>query len=220
VVRVWGYVRVSTDEQAERHGLDAQRAAITSTAEQRGWDVQWIEDAGWSGSTLDRPGMADLLRRVRRSDVIVVSRLDRLSRSLVDFAGLMEDANRRGWSLVALDLGIDLTTPSGRLIASIMAAVAAWERDTIRERTRDGMAAAKAKGRLPGRRSRVSREIQDRLMSMAEGGATMRVMAARLNTDGLLTVTGVRWSASSVHGALRSARMERAAESAAGGGVA
>ena len=212
---VYGYSRVSTNDQADGgHGLDAQRARIDREAAARGWEVEHVIDPGWSGSNLDRPGVTDLLARVGRDDVVVVARLDRLSRSLADFAGLMEDSKRRGWSLVALDLGVDTTTPTGRLVASVMASVAEWERSIIGERTRAAMAAARVKGRLPGRRSAVPPDVQARLLAEREAGATMREIAASLNGDGLVTVTGVPWSHSSVYGALRSAVMEREAAAA------
>jgi len=210
-VTVWGYCRVSTAGQAERHGLDAQQAAIEAEAGRRGWDVRLVVDAGWSGSNLHRPGVTDLLGRIRRGDVVLVARLDRLSRSLADFAALMQEANRRGWSFVALDLGVDTTTPTGRLVANVMASVAEWERAVIGERTAAGMAAAKAKGRLPGRRSRVLPAVQARLLAERQAGWTLRSIADGLNADGLLTPTGVAWAPGSVCGAVRSAGLERQA---------
>ena len=123
--KVAGYVRVSTSEQADSGaGLEAQRAAITSEAERRGWELVHIhEDAGASGKSLSgRPGLLEALEAVERGDAqaLVVAKLDRLSRSLLDFAGLMERARKRGWSLVALDLGVDTSTPSGEMMASVL----------------------------------------------------------------------------------------------------
>jgi len=210
-VTVYGYSRVSTSEQADRHGLDAQRATIEAEAARRGWDVRYVVDAGWSGSTLDRPGVTGLLAQIRRGDVLVVARLDRLSRSLVDFAGLMADATRRGWAFVALDLGVDTTTPVGRLVANVMASVGQWEREVIGERTRDGMAAAKVKGRLPGRRSALPAEVQARLLGLRADGLTLTVLADRLNAAGVPTASGGRWSTSAVPSSTRSAALERAA---------
>jgi len=78
--------------------------------------------------------------------VIIVSKLDRLSRSVHDFAGLMQQAQRQGWGLVALDVGIDMTTPVGGLIANVMASVAEWERRVIGQRTAAALAARRAAG--------------------------------------------------------------------------
>ena len=106
-MRVCGYTRVSTSEQAQSGaGLEAQEAAIRAEAERRGWElVQVFEDAGASGKSLNgRPGLSEAIAAVERGEAegLVVSKLDRLSRSLLDFAGLMERARKRGWSLVAL----------------------------------------------------------------------------------------------------------------------
>ncbi len=120
-----GYHRAlpSTEEQAHSGlGLEAQRAAINAEVARRGWElVTVLTDAGASGKSLSgRPALAEALAMVRSgdADVLVVAKLDRLSRSLLDFAGLMADAQQRGWVLVALDLGIDLSTPAGEFMAS------------------------------------------------------------------------------------------------------
>src|SRR4051794_31051770 len=111
-MRMVGYTRVSTEEQsASGLGLKAQRRAIVSEAERRGWDLVGIlEDRAASGKTLKgRPSLAEALAQINRgeADGLVVAKLDRLSRSLPDFAALMETSRKAGWSIVALDLGID-----------------------------------------------------------------------------------------------------------------
>lgn len=212
------YIRVSTTDQAVNgYGLHAQRATIKEEAERRGWaPVHWYEDGGQSGKDLDRPAMQRLLGDIHRGDVLVVSRLDRLSRSLSDFAVLMERAQKQRWNVVALDLGIDLSTPNGEFMASVLAAMARWERRLIGQRTAEGLAAAKAKGRLPGRRSALPREVQDRLIDLRAEGHSVRGIAAVLTADGVRTASGRGvWGPSSVHSALRSARLEREAACAA-----
>src|SRR5690606_28588647 len=135
----------------------------------KGWDdIEWYVDGGQSGRTLDRPQMQRLLGDLRRGDLLVVAKLDRLSRSLSDFAALLETAQKRGWNIVALDLGLDLATPTGRLIAGVRASVASWERETIGLRTSEALAAARRRGRLPGRRSQVPDHVQDRLLALRE----------------------------------------------------
>jgi DNA invertase Pin-like site-specific DNA recombinase len=203
-------VRVSTDSQAASgHGLAAQRATITAEADRRGWqDVAWYVDGGYSGKDLDRPAMADLLSVIRRGDVLVIAKLDRLSRSLSDFAALMERAQRQRWNVIALDLGIDLSTPNGEFMASVLAAMARWEQRIIGQRTKEGMAAARAKGVLPGRRSALPPEVQARLLALREQGLTLTVIANRLNADGVETATGVRWTTSAVYSSTRSAALE------------
>jgi len=116
-VKVIGYLRVSTRDQD--YGIEVQRTAIAGEAERRGWDVQWIVDQGETGKNANRPGLNEALALLNggEADALVVSKLDRLSRSVVDFGNILRRATRpRGkkvkpWGLVALDMGIDMTTP-------------------------------------------------------------------------------------------------------------
>src|SRR4051794_7955703 len=105
--RVLAYVRVSTEEQRSSGlGLADQRAVIQQAAILRGWaDVEFVSDEGVSAKNLARPGIAWALEELAagRASVLVVSKLDRLSRSLLDFANLMDTAKRQGWEVVALD---------------------------------------------------------------------------------------------------------------------
>jgi DNA invertase Pin-like site-specific DNA recombinase len=141
---VLGYVRVSTGEQADSGaGLEAQRMAIRLACEQRGWElVGMVEDAGFSAATLARPGITQAFDLVESggASVLVVAKLDRLSRSLLDFAAVMERSRRKRWALVALDLGVDTTTPQGEMMANILATFAQFERRLISQRTKDALA--------------------------------------------------------------------------------
>jgi DNA invertase Pin-like site-specific DNA recombinase len=206
-MRVIGYLRVSTVNQ--EHGLDAQRASIEAEAKRRGWQVEWVEDAGKSGKDIDRPGITAALAmlKAREADALVVAKLDRLSRSLADFARLLEAAAKQGWSVVALDLGIDTTTPTGKLVANVMAAVAQWERETIGLRTKEALAAAKAKGVHVGRPSAVAPLVSRRIRRHRKAGMTYRAIADRLNADSVpLPGGGAKWHPNSVRSiTLRSA---------------
>src|SRR5688500_6792778 len=106
-MRVLGYARVSTSEQSDsRAGLEDQRAAILRECKRRGWQlVEMIEDAGYSAKDLKRPGVRAAIEALerKRADALVVAKLDRLSRSMLDFTALMAQAQRQGWALVALD---------------------------------------------------------------------------------------------------------------------
>lgn len=107
------------------------------------------------GSTaMKRPGVTDALERLRRgeADVLAVSKMNRLSRSLRDFAGMMATARGEGWQLAALDFPADLTTPSGEAMAGVMAVFAQLERRLISQRTKDALAIRKAAGvpEVPG----------------------------------------------------------------------
>lgn len=216
-VTVHAYCRVSTDRQADSGlGLDAQRSAINGWARSQQIplaDLVWHIDAGRSGCTLDRPEMVLLLAQVGRGDRVVVAKLDRLSRSLLDFGGLLQTSMRDGWSIVPLDLGVDLGTPTGRMVANVIANIAQWEREIIGERTAGALAQAKQRGRLPGKRSSLPRDVQDQLVAMDdEHTLTLKQRAELLNARGVPTATGIGcWSTGTVDGSTRSARLEAAA---------
>jgi len=209
--KVVGYVRVSTDEQADSGaGLEAQRQAIESEAERRGWQLVAIhEDAGASGKTMNgRPGLTRALEAVENGDAdgLVVAKLDRLSRSLMDFASVMERSQKEGWALVALDLGIDPTTPTGEMIASVMASFAQFERRLIGQRTREALAVKRAQGVRLGRPPTLPKRVRARIRREREKGRTFQAIADGLNADGVVTAQGgARWWPSSVRAALLAA---------------
>lgn len=211
-VRIYGYVRVSTEEQGRSGlGLDAQRNSISLEAERRGWKgVEWVVDDGYSAKDLHRPGIKAALDGICKDDVLVVAKLDRLSRSILDFAGLAERARQEGWSLVALDLGVDTTTAAGELVANVMAAVAQWERRAIGERTSAAMQSAKARGTHVGRPVEMDADLRSRILRDREGGATLAAIAHRLTGEGVPTVRGGKcWYPSTVGKVLSSVADER-----------
>lgn len=207
---VVAYTRVSTDEQAASGaGLEAQRAAIEIEVARRGWVLLDVfTDAGASGKSMaKRPALAGALEAVEsgRAGALVVAKLDRLSRSLLDFAALMERAQRRGWNLVALDLGIDLSTPAGEFLASVMASAAQWERRIIGQRTKDALAAKRAAGVRLGRPGNIPDDVLRRIVNERRSGASLAAIASSLSTAGVPTPqSGVRWYPSTVKGALES----------------
>jgi DNA invertase Pin-like site-specific DNA recombinase len=206
--RVVGYVRVSTDEQATSGlGLDAQRAAVADECRRRGWDlIEVFEDAGASGKSLaGRPALQEALSAARSHEAraLVVAKLDRLSRSLLDFAALMEDARTEGWALVILDLGVDTTTPSGEMIANVMATFAQFERRMIGQRTKVALAVKKGQGVKLGRPRSVSEDVVRRIRRERRAGKSLRVIAERLNDDEVATGHGgAKWYASTVRAVL------------------
>jgi DNA invertase Pin-like site-specific DNA recombinase len=203
-VRVAGYVRVSTGEQAASGGgLGAQRDAITTELARRGWNlVEMFADEGISGKTISaRPGLTSALEILDRgdADAILVSKLDRLSRSLSDFAGLIDRARLHGWSIVALDLGVDTTTPAGELVANVMASVAHWERRAIGERTKDALAVKRAQGVRLGRPVSIPVDVEVRIRQRRSDGLTLRAIARELNAEGVPTSRGGReWASETV----------------------
>lgn len=136
-----GYARVSTQDQKTELQMDALKAA--------GCERVFVEKA--SGAQRDRPELKAALEYVRAGDAIVVWKLDRLARSLKQLIETVDDLQRREIGFRSLTEAIDTTTPGGRLIFHIFAALAEFERSIIRERTIAGLAAAKTRGRLGGR---------------------------------------------------------------------
>src|SRR5262245_24400317 len=151
---VVGYLRVSTEEQGSAGaGLEAQRQAVEAECARRGWVLVRVEEDVLSGKSMRRPGLQAALDLCRSGEVsgIVVAKLDRLSRSIVDFGHLLEEARRKSFNVVALDLGLDLSTPQGELVANVIASVAQWERRIIGQRTKEALAVKKAQGKHLGR---------------------------------------------------------------------
>ncbi|MEZ0494627.1 recombinase family protein [Kineococcus sp. TBRC 1896] len=206
--RALGYLRVSTEEQASSGaGLAAQRAALEAEAQRRGWDLELVEDAGYSAKNLNRPALTEALTRLdaHRADVLMVTKLDRLSRSVHDFTGLLDRAQRRGWSLVCLDLGVDTTTPAGELQAHVVASMAHYERRLIGQRTKDALAAKKAAGVRLGRPQSLPLEVVRRVVAARDGGATWQSIADALVADGVPTARGgTTWRVSTVQSVYKS----------------
>ena len=137
----FGYARVSTAGQDEALQLDA--------LEKAGCDRIFTDHA--SGAVSSRPALDELLGMVRRGDTLVIWRLDRLGRSLRHLLEVVGDLEQRGVALKSLTESIDTSTPAGRLVFHTFGALAEFERDLIRERTKAGLAAARARGRVGGR---------------------------------------------------------------------
>jgi len=151
-----GYARVSTNAQ----DLAAQRDALTAL----GVPTERVySDRGLTGTTRERPGLREALAACREGDTLVVTKLDRLARSLRDATDIAAELTSRG---VRLNLGgsvYDPTDPVGRLLFNVLGMVAEFESDLIRARTREGMATAKVRGKLTGRKPKLS-PVQERHM--------------------------------------------------------
>jgi DNA invertase Pin-like site-specific DNA recombinase len=207
-VRALGYIRVSTDEQVGSGlGLDAQRATLLAEAERRGWYLDLVVEDGRSAKDLNRPALVEALERLDRkqADVMVVAKLDRLSRSVADFGGLLDRAGKRGWSVVCLDLGVDTTTPVGEFTANVVASASQYERRLIGQRTREALAVKRAQGVRLGRPSVLPAVVVGRIVAEQRSGRSFRAIAAGLTADGVPTARGgATWSSSSVQSVLRS----------------
>lgn len=141
-----GYARVSTQDQNPELQLDALR--------QSGCEEIFHEKM--TGKLRERPELANCLRTLRKGDVLIVWKLDRLARSLKDLVEIIQDLNERGVGFRSLTESIDTTSPGGRLVFHIFGALAEFEHDLIRERTKAGLQAARARGRKGGRRPAMS----------------------------------------------------------------
>lgn len=223
MTRVVGYLRCSTDEQRlSGAGLDAQRAAITSYSCERGWELHAVyADEAVSGSVApdDRWGwqqaLADLADRPRRTPpgVLIVARIDRLARKASDLLKLRDAAEQGGWALASADGSVDLTTPHGRAMFTTQGAFAELERDLIRQRTREALAARKAAGVRLGRPRQMPAATAARVLALRAQGLTLAAVAEQLTAEGVPTVRGgSRWYSSSVHSTLASAALDALAQ--------
>lgn len=153
------YARVSTADQSLDLQLDALRAA--------GVDDQHIyTDEGVSGSKMKRPGLDSCLKALRPGDTLVVWRLDRLGRKTTGVVQLIEDLAERGVGFKSLTESIDTTTPAGRLMLTLIAALAQMEKEIIRERVMAGLAAARTRGRMGGRKPKLNDKQKRALLAM------------------------------------------------------
>jgi site-specific DNA recombinase len=182
------YTRKSTDEGLDQafNSLDAQReacAAYLTSQQHEGWILlpDSYEDGGFSGSNLDRPGLQQLLAEVKagRVDVIIVYKVDRLTRSLADFARIVDVLDGAGASFVSITQAFNTTTSMGRLTLNVLLSFAQFEREVISERVRDKIAASKAKGMWMGGPVPPGYRIEDRKLIVDEAEAkTVRSIMA------------------------------------------
>ena len=165
-----GYARVSTEDQ----NTTAQESALSAAGAGR----IFTEHA--SGGRWDRPELHRLLDQVRAGDVVVVWKLDRLSRSLKDLLQIMDRLDAVGAGFRSLTEAIDTTVPAGRMMTQMLGAFAEFERAMVRERTRAGLAAAAKQGRRGGRRPKLTPEQRAEVVDMVNSGRRTGAEAARL----------------------------------------
>jgi len=212
------YTRVSTEtQQVSGLGLDSQLATCQAHADRLGAEVVAVVTEAQSGRTVTkRPELQRALAMLAAGEaqVLIVAKLDRLSRSLRDLCDLLDLSARQGWSLVLGDL-VDTTTPAGRVHAHVVGAFAEYERQIISQRTRDAMAQAKGRGVHCGRRSQQSPDVVARVVAERMNGATWQGIADGLNADGIPTARGARgWRVSTVQGVWQSSAGAQAYERA------
>jgi len=211
--RAIGYARVSREEQArEGVSLQAQRDRIAAYAAAKGLDlIEVLSDEGLSGKDLNRPALQTLLDRCRRSQVkhVIVWKLDRLTRCTRHLLGLVEDLFlARDVELHSVSESLDTSTPHGRFVLTMLGGLAQMERELIAERTRGALAWKRENGlptshpplgfRTNGKRNHMipipdELEIVRRILDLWRGGQSARVIAAKLNADGVPSKQDARW---------------------------
>jgi DNA invertase Pin-like site-specific DNA recombinase len=161
-----GYARVSTTEQ----NPNGQKAELEKVC-----DEVHVEFA--SGGRWDRPALQNLFRRLRKGDVLVVQRLDRLSRSLSDLLQILKRLDEVGAGFKSLTESIDTTTAAGRMMLQMLGAFAEFERQMIRERTKLGLARARLEGRVGGNRAKLTPKQQAHALAMIDEGKSQSEVA-------------------------------------------
>lgn len=201
------YARESTADQ--ELGLAAQRTRLEHEASYRGWDSTiYLQDAGFSARSLDRPAMRQALRMLAsgEANALVACKLDRLSRSVADFVSLIALADQQRWNLVVLDLGLDLSSPQGKFVASVMASAAQLERELIGQRTREALQVKRAQGVKLGRPIGTSPEVREFIVRARAERYTLTQIADTLTNRGIPTAQGgKRWYPSTISAILASA---------------
>src|SRR6201994_1919254 len=188
-VRCAIYTRKSSEEGLEQefNSLQAQREAceaFINSQRHEGWVClpKAYDDGGFSGATIDRPALQQLLADLTagRVDIVVVYKIDRLTRSLADFAKIVEILDARGASFVSVTQQFNTTTSMGRLTLNILLSFAQFEREVIGERIRDKIAASKRKGMWVGGIPPLGYRAQDHKLVMIDSEAdTVRLMFRR-----------------------------------------
>ena len=187
MTRVAIYARVSTKEQS----TETQVAQLTAYCQARGWnDVTVFRDDGKSGVRDNRPELDKLREGMTHGEfsAVVVTKMDRLGRSLGMILRFWDDADAAGVRVIVIDQGIDTSTPAGRLQRSMLAALAEFERELILERTRAGIARARALGKKFGAPRKISESVAREVRSRREQGESLRMISQRMN----LKLGGVR----------------------------
>jgi len=184
------YARVSTHEQS----VDVQLGQLRQYAERRGVEALVFADEGVSGAKDSRPALNDLMAAVKRREVaaVVVTKLDRLGRSTRHLCNIAAELKALKCDLVILDLAADTSTPMGTLLFTMLAGVAEFERELIRERVIAGMRVAKAKGKHIGRPAALGKEEVYRARRMRESGRSWRHIGRVLKVAPATAQTAVR----------------------------
>jgi DNA invertase Pin-like site-specific DNA recombinase len=204
-VNVAGYCRVSTREQGDSGlSLASQKGTLAGAAATRGWTLERLVVDVATGANLDkRPQLASLLEALDRGeyDGLIVARLDRLSRSLADFAEIMDRAQRNGWTLALLDPALDTSEPWGRAMAGVAASFAELERALISQRTKEALAISRANGTKmgPDYQRYADEAVIARIVRLKKQGKGLKATASQLMAEGVPAPGGGQtWSTATI----------------------
>jgi DNA invertase Pin-like site-specific DNA recombinase len=201
-VAALGYMSAEGTARIDDPELRDQTAAIGDFCARQGWELVALlrEIRPTTGRALDRPALSCAIERLVRGDAsaLVVTELARLCRSVAELGEILDALRRADARLVSLEPKIDTGTEFGRAAARMLEAVSEWERARLAERTRKGLAAARAQ-----RRSAIEPELKGRIVGMRAAGFTLQAIADKLNEEGISTARGgAKWRPSSVQSAL------------------
>jgi DNA invertase Pin-like site-specific DNA recombinase len=180
-----------------------QRAAIEARAE-AGWSIDWITETVSGTGRKRRPELEAALERLDRgdADMLVTFRMDRLSRSVIDFANILKRSRDHGWRLLTLDLGVDFSTPQGKLVGQQMISFAEYEAEIIGIRTKEALAVKRREGK-PVSRPSVAPAVARRIRRQHRRGWSLAKIADKLNADQVPTARGgSEWYRSTVRSVL------------------
>lgn len=214
--RVILYLRVSTGKQAASGlGLTDQLATMTEHAKLKGWEVvDTAQDAGKSGKEgSKRPGLDAAMTKLDagEADILLAAKMDRVARSTVDFGSMVTRSEKRGWSLAVLDIDLDTTSAAGKLMATVLMAMAQFESERIAERVKAAHGVRKAQGQRYGRLPELADVLRHRIADERAAGRNLQDIADDLNRDGVPTARGGRWHASTIAHVVRSVQLDREA---------
>ncbi len=214
-VRAIGYVSVPPGQSLRGSFMQAQMRAIDAACERHGWTLlEVVRDIERErGKASDRPGLTYALQSLARGDAscLIVGALPRLSPTVAELGGILKAIGRSGGRFVSLEDQIDTADPAGRKAANVIVSVSGWEHERLGERTRKGLAAARAKG-APISRPSVQDipSLKEQIAAMRASGMTLQAIADTLNDDGVPTLRGgQKWRPSSVQAAAGYRRPKR-----------
>jgi DNA invertase Pin-like site-specific DNA recombinase len=178
--------------------MEAQRSRLREECDRRDWNPIFVEEIQ-SAKDMERPMLQSILTNIRKGDILISAKLDRLSRSVYDFSSLMAQSTRDEWEIVLLEPSVDTMTPHGKFTANIFAAVAELERELISQRTKEALAVLKAQGKILGAPKQIPDDIEERIVAERANGFTLREIAEGLTLDDIPTATGAnQWAVSTI----------------------